>query len=78
MRWNQGRRILSMAPAEAATAVREFDGALAWLEAARDRHLDSFAAEVWMLDAAFGHVLLVGLLSRSAAGQVPAVIASPR
>ena len=50
---------VSFVAADAAVAAAEFDGAAAWLEAAPTGPLPPFAAEVWVLDAAFEHVLLV-------------------
>lgn len=45
--------------ADAHRAVLEFDDARAWLEHARRETMDPLAAEVWVTDPAFRHVLLV-------------------
>ncbi|WP_171908474.1 NUDIX domain-containing protein [Streptomyces niveus] len=51
--------ILDEAVADARLAVCEFDGARAWLEEACGYPMEPLAAEVWVTDAAFEHVLLV-------------------
>ncbi|KUH36526.1 DNA mismatch repair protein MutT [Streptomyces kanasensis] len=47
------------AVADAGRAALEFDGARAWLEEARRHPMEPLAAEVWVTDPAFEHVLLV-------------------
>lgn len=47
------------AVADARLAAFEFDDARAWLEQARRRPMEPLAAEVWVTDPAFEHVLLV-------------------
>jgi 8-oxo-dGTP diphosphatase len=39
--------------------VLEFDDARAWLDRARQKPMEPLAAEVWVTDPAFSHVLLV-------------------
>ncbi|MDP5315319.1 MULTISPECIES: NUDIX domain-containing protein [Streptomyces] len=51
--------ILDEAVADARLATWEFDGARAWLEAARLHPMQPLAAEVWVTDPAFEHVVLV-------------------
>ncbi|MFD3938190.1 NUDIX hydrolase [Streptomyces sp. NPDC058611] len=51
--------VLDAAAADARLAVREYDGALAWLAGARREPMAPLAAEVWVTDPGFGHVLLV-------------------
>ncbi|WP_433177332.1 NUDIX hydrolase [Actinoallomurus sp. CA-150999] len=50
---------LEAAVADARLAVSEFDDARAWLEHARQGPTEPFAAEVWVTDPAFSHILLV-------------------
>ncbi|WP_275409049.1 NUDIX hydrolase [Sphaerimonospora thailandensis] len=50
---------LDAAVADARLAAREFDDARAWLERARQRPMEPLAAEVWVIDPACTHVLLV-------------------
>jgi 8-oxo-dGTP pyrophosphatase MutT (NUDIX family) len=50
---------LGRAVADARLAVLEFDDARAWLERARNKPMEPLAAEVWVTDLAFSHVLLV-------------------
>jgi 8-oxo-dGTP diphosphatase len=50
---------LDAAVADARLAVREFDDANAWLEQARHGPMAPLAAEVWVTDPTYGHVLLV-------------------
>ncbi len=45
--------------ADARLAALEFDDARAWLEQARQRPMEPLAAEVWVTDPHFDHVLLV-------------------
>lgn len=47
------------AVADARLAALEFDGARAWLDEARRHPMEPLAAEVWVTDPAFEHVLLV-------------------
>lgn len=47
------------AVSDARLAALEFDGALAWLDEARRHPMEPLAAEVWVTDPGFGHVLLV-------------------
>ncbi|GGK71067.1 hypothetical protein Sme01_27010 [Sphaerisporangium melleum] len=54
-----GRGALEAAVADAGLAVWEFDEARAWLERARHGPMEPLAAEVWVIDPAFTHVLLV-------------------
>lgn len=54
-----GQVILDEAVADARLAAWEFDGARAWLEEARRHPMEPLAAEVWVTDPAFEHVLLV-------------------
>ncbi|HEX4815942.1 MAG TPA: NUDIX hydrolase [Nonomuraea sp.] len=54
-----GRRVFDAALADARLAVLEFDDALAWLERARQQPMEPLAAEVWVTDPTFSHVLLV-------------------
>ncbi|MFE9367830.1 NUDIX domain-containing protein [Streptomyces sp. NPDC006978] len=51
--------ILDEAVADARLAAWEFDGARAWLEEARRHPMEPLSAEVWVIDPAFEHVLLV-------------------
>ncbi|MBR7834097.1 NUDIX hydrolase [Actinospica durhamensis] len=53
------QRTVDAAIADAGCAAAEFDDAGRWLAAAVERPLDPFAAEVWVTDPGFGHVLLV-------------------
>ncbi|MEV4582236.1 NUDIX hydrolase [Nonomuraea jabiensis] len=50
---------LRAAVMDARRAEAEFDDACAWLEAAMKGPMGPFAAEVWVFDEAFQHVLLV-------------------
>jgi 8-oxo-dGTP diphosphatase len=50
---------LEAAVADARLAAREFDDARAWLERARQKPMEPLAAEVWVTDPAYSHVLLV-------------------
>ena len=50
---------LEAAVADARRAVLEFDDARAWLDDAQRETMEPLAAEVWVTDAAFSHVLLV-------------------
>jgi 8-oxo-dGTP diphosphatase len=50
---------LDSAIVDARRAVFEFDDARAWLEDARWESMEPLAAEVWVADPAFSHVLLV-------------------
>jgi 8-oxo-dGTP diphosphatase len=50
---------LDAAVADARLAALEFDNARAWLERARQEPMEPLAAEVWVTDPAFSHVLLV-------------------
>jgi 8-oxo-dGTP diphosphatase len=50
---------LEAAVADARRAVLEFDDARAWLEDVRWKKMEPLAAEVWVIDAVFSHVLLV-------------------
>lgn len=50
---------LEAALADARLAALEFDGARAWLENARQGPMEPLAAEVWVTDPTFSHVLLV-------------------
>ncbi|MFF1443361.1 NUDIX domain-containing protein [Streptomyces sp. NPDC058295] len=54
-----GQVTLDEAVADARLAAWEFDGARAWLEEARRHPMEPLAAEVWVTDPAFEHVLLV-------------------
>ncbi len=47
------------AETDARLAALEFDGARAWLDEARCRPMEPLAAEVWVTDPGFTHVLLV-------------------
>jgi 8-oxo-dGTP pyrophosphatase MutT (NUDIX family) len=47
------------AVADARLAALEFDGARAWLEKARRHPMEPLAAEAWVTDPEFEHVLLV-------------------
>ncbi|MFJ9871000.1 NUDIX domain-containing protein [Streptomyces sp. NPDC101165] len=51
--------ILDEAVEDARLAAWEFDGARAWLEEACRHPMEPLAAEVWVTDPAFEHVLLV-------------------
>lgn len=50
---------LDAAVADARLAVLEFEDARTWLDRARQGPMEPLAAEVWVTDPAFGHVLLV-------------------
>lgn len=50
---------LDAAVADARLAALEFDEARTWLERARQGPMEPLAAEVWVTDPAFSHVLLV-------------------
>jgi 8-oxo-dGTP diphosphatase len=50
---------LEAAIADARHAALEFDDAQAWLDHARRETMEPLAAEVWVTDPAFSHVLLV-------------------
>ncbi|WP_433241485.1 NUDIX hydrolase [Streptosporangium sp. CA-135522] len=50
---------LDAAVADARIAAMEFDDALAWLEDARTRPMEPLAADVWVTDHTFSHVLLI-------------------
>ncbi|MEU8108404.1 NUDIX domain-containing protein [Nonomuraea muscovyensis] len=54
-----GKAILEAVVADVGLAVLEFDDARAWLERARWQPMEPLAAEVWVTDPAFRHVLLV-------------------
>lgn len=54
-----GQVILDEAVADARLAAWEFDGARAWLEEARRHPMEPLAAEVWVTDPVFEHVLPV-------------------
>jgi 8-oxo-dGTP pyrophosphatase MutT (NUDIX family) len=58
-RGDVGQVILDEAVADARLAVLEFDDARAWLDEARRRPMAPLAAEVWVTDPGFEHVLLV-------------------
>ncbi|WP_308301037.1 MULTISPECIES: NUDIX domain-containing protein [unclassified Crossiella] len=47
------------AVADARLAVLEFDDARAWLERARQKPLEPLAAEVWVTEPSYRHILLV-------------------
>ncbi|MGW7433260.1 NUDIX hydrolase [Streptomyces sp. NPDC054861] len=51
--------ILDEAVSDAYLAALEFDSARAWLEEARRHPMEPLAAEVWVIDRSFEHVLLV-------------------
>ncbi|MEV7969500.1 NUDIX hydrolase [Sphaerisporangium sp. NPDC088356] len=51
--------ILDAAVADARLAALEFDDARGWLERARQEPMEPLAADVWVTDPAFSHVLLV-------------------
>lgn len=51
--------ILNAAAVDVGLAALEFDGARAWLEQARRHPMEPLAADVWVTDPDFGHVLLV-------------------
>lgn len=51
--------ILDAAAADVGLAALEFDGARAWLDQARRHPMEPLAADVWVIDPDFGHVLLV-------------------
>ncbi|WP_229799020.1 NUDIX hydrolase [Planomonospora parontospora] len=53
------QRTLRAAVADAHRAHAEFDDARAWLEKAAKGPMDPIAADVWVFDEDFGHVLLV-------------------
>ena len=48
-----------MATATARLAAAEYDNACAWLEEARKGPMEPIAAEVWVTDHSFGHILLM-------------------
>jgi 8-oxo-dGTP diphosphatase len=50
---------LEAAVADARRAVLEFDGARVWLDHARRKMMAPLAAEVWVPDPGFSHVVLV-------------------
>lgn len=50
---------LKAATSDAGQAVAEFDGALGWLAAARQRPMEPLASEVWAFDKQLTRVLLV-------------------
>ncbi|MFJ8752180.1 NUDIX domain-containing protein [Streptomyces sp. NPDC102441] len=50
---------LEAAVADARLAVFEFNDARAWLDRVRQQPLEPFAADVWVIDPDFCHVLLV-------------------
>ncbi|WUH89813.1 NUDIX domain-containing protein [Streptomyces sp. NBC_00433] len=54
-----GQMILDEVLADARLAVWEFDSARAWLEEACRHPMEPMAAEVWVTDPDFEHVLLV-------------------
>lgn len=54
-----GQRTLKAATTDARLAEAEFDYARAWLEEACKGPMDPISAEVWVIDDAFRHVLLV-------------------
>ncbi|GAB1820451.1 NUDIX hydrolase [Herbidospora sp. RD11066] len=56
---NISREILDEVAADAHRAILEFDDARSWFDEARHHPMDPLAAEVWVFDPAFGHVLLV-------------------
>jgi len=51
--------ILDAAAVDVGLAALEFDGARAWLEQARRHPMEPLAADVWVSDPGFGHILLV-------------------
>ncbi|MFD0371105.1 NUDIX hydrolase [Streptomyces sp. NPDC127114] len=51
--------IVEQAVVDARLAALEFDGARAWLDEARRHRMEPLAAEVWVTDPTFEHVLLV-------------------
>ena len=51
--------ILDAAAVDVGLAALEFDGARAWLEQTRQHPMEPLAADVWVTDPDFGHVLLV-------------------
>ncbi|MEU6718670.1 NUDIX hydrolase [Nonomuraea sp. NPDC046802] len=51
--------ILVATAVDVSQAALEFDGARAWLEQARRHPMEPLAADVWVTDPGFGHVLLV-------------------
>jgi len=51
--------VLEAAVADTEMAALEFDDARAWLERARRKPMEPLAAEVWVTDPSFSHVLLV-------------------
>lgn len=60
MTWVNDQVALEAAIADARLAAVEFDGARAWLDRrVRRLPMEPFAAEVWVVDPALGHVLLV-------------------
>ncbi|MFG2640392.1 NUDIX domain-containing protein [Streptomyces sp. NPDC048370] len=56
---DESQMVLDEVAEDARLAAWEFDGARAWLEEARRRPMDPLAVEVWVIDPAFAHVLLV-------------------
>lgn len=59
IRTEAGQRTVEAAVTDAGCAVAEFDDARRWLAAAVKKPLEPLAAEVWVTDPAFSHVLLV-------------------
>ena len=53
------RRTIEAAVSDAKAAVWEYDYARAWLESARRYTMRPLAADVWIVDSEFTHVLLV-------------------
>jgi 8-oxo-dGTP diphosphatase len=53
------QRTVEAAIADARLAVVEFDDARAWLDHARQKPMEPLAAEVWVTDPSYSHVLLV-------------------
>jgi 8-oxo-dGTP diphosphatase len=51
--------IMDVVAADARGAALEFDDARSWLESARQRPMEPLAAEVWVTDPAFSHIVLV-------------------
>jgi 8-oxo-dGTP diphosphatase len=51
--------VLDEVVVDARLAALEFDGARAWLDEARWSPMEPLAAEVWVTDQGFSHVLLV-------------------
>ncbi|WP_433259414.1 NUDIX hydrolase (plasmid) [Streptosporangium sp. CA-135522] len=52
-------KILDVVVGDATLAAVEFDDARAWLERARQQPMEPIAAEIWVTDPGFRHVLLV-------------------